>query len=206
VTFVVIDVETTGGSPGSATLTEVAAARYRAGARVGTFETLVNPGTPIPPFVATLTGITDEMVCGAPDPSDMLPSFLAFAGDAVLVGHNIEFDLGFLNAALIAAQRPAIANPAVDTLPIARLLVHSEVQNCKLVTLASDLQLDHQPSHRALSDVLATADLFHLLITRAAALGVTCLADLADLLAPPREPENELEERSVDGQRGTDLP
>lgn len=181
VTFVVVDVETTGGSPAMSSLTEVAAARYRGGELLGTYQTLVRPDERIPPFITALTGISDAMVVDAPPIGAMLPSFLEFLGGAVVVGHNIRFDLGFLDHALVSTGRDPIANPRVDTLALARRLIRDMVPNCKLGTLAAVLRLPNQPSHRALTDVLATGDLLHALLERAGSYGILGLAELLDL-------------------------
>jgi len=181
VTFCVVDLETTGGTAADGGITEIGAARYRAGELLGTFRTFVNPGCGIPHRVAVLTGITDATVRTAPPPDAVLPTFLEFLGDAVLVGHNVRYDLGYLNAALARDDRPHLANRVVDTLALARRLVRDEVPDCKLATLADRLRLPHRPCHRALDDVLATADLLHLLLERAGRLGVTGLDDLATL-------------------------
>jgi len=181
VTFCVLDLETTGGSPQQCEITEVAAARFRGGECLGTLQTLVNPGCPIPIDITVLTGITETMVYPAPFIADVLPTLVEFIGDAVIVGHNIRFDLSFLNTALQRTERPTLANSSVDTCALARRLLRDEVPNCRLGTLASRLRLDHRPTHRALDDVHATADLLHLLLERAAGLGVMGLDDLLSL-------------------------
>ncbi len=181
VTFVVVDVETTGGSPASASLTEVAAARYRGGELLGTYQTFVRPDERIPPFITALTGISDAMVADAPRVGEMLPSFLEFVGGAVLVGHNLRFDLSFLDHALASTGRERLANRTVDTLALSRRLIRDMVDNCKLGTLAAALRLPHQPSHRALTDVLATGDLLHALLERAGSFGIVGLEELLDL-------------------------
>ena len=89
VTFVVVDLETTGGSPQSCEITEIGAVKVRAGERLGEFQTLINPGVPIPPFISVLTGISNSMVAESPQLAVALPAFLEFAGpDSVLVAHN----------------------------------------------------------------------------------------------------------------------
>jgi DNA polymerase-3 subunit epsilon len=181
VTFCVIDLETTGGSAANCGITEIGAAKFRGGECLGTFQTLVNPGCAIPPQITVLTGITQSMVMPAPRIEAVLPSLLEFIGDAVIVGHNIRFDMSFVQAALERDERPRLRNQSVDTVALARRLVRDEVPNCKLGTLAERLRLDHRPSHRALDDVLATGDLLHLLIERAGRLGVTGLDDLISL-------------------------
>ncbi len=182
VTFCVIDLETTGGDRGNDFITEVGAVKVRGGEHLGTFQTLVNPGKAIPPMISVLTGLTDVLVAQAPRIETVLPSLLEFIGpQSVIVGHNVRFDLGFLNAALLRSDRPTLANTSVDTVALARRLVRDEVRNCALGTLARQFRLPHQPTHRALDDALATVDLLHLLIERAAGWGVKGLDDLTSV-------------------------
>ncbi len=181
VTFCVIDFETTGSSPEDDRITEIGAAKYRGGECIGTFQTLVNPGCTIPPFITILTGITEAMVLPAPRIESLLGTLTHFIGDAVIVAHNARFDVSFLNAALVRDDREPLNNPIIDTVPLARRLVRDEVKDCKLGTLASHFRLPHQPSHRALDDALATGDLLHLLLERAAGFGVLGLDDLVGL-------------------------
>ena len=181
VTFTVIDLETTGGSPATCKITEVGAVKVRGGECLGTFQTLVNPGVAIPPEIVVLTGITEAMVRPAPTIDAVLPQLLEFAGASVLVGHNFRFDTSFLDAALLAEHYPRLSHARVDTCSLARRLVRDEVPNCQLGTLARRLRLAHQPTHRALDDALATADLLHYLLERAAGLGVLGLDDLIAL-------------------------
>ncbi|MGA0877842.1 MAG: DEDD exonuclease domain-containing protein [Ilumatobacteraceae bacterium] len=181
VTFCVIDFETTGSSAEADRITEIGAAKYRGGECLGTFQTLVNPGCAIPPFITILTGITEAMVLPAPRIESLLGSLTHFIGDAVIVAHNARFDVSFLNAALVRDGREPLNNSVVDTVPLARRLVRDEVRDCKLGTLAAHFRLPHQPSHRALDDALATGDLLHLLLERAAGFGVLGLDDLLGL-------------------------
>ena len=181
VTFVVLDLETTGGTAADGGITEIGAVRYCAGERLGTFQTFVNPGCSIPRQITLLTGITQAMVAPAPPADAVLPTLLEFIGDAVIVGHNVRYDVGYLNGALERSGRPRLTNRIVDTLRLARRLVRDEVPNCKLSTLAQRLRLPNQPAHRALADALATADLLHLLLERAGRLGVCGLDDLLSL-------------------------
>src|SRR3954454_16929763 len=181
VTFVVVDLETTGGSPGDDAITEIGAVKLRGGECLGTFATLVNPGRDIPPTITFLTGITHSMVMTAPSIASVLPAFLEFARDCVIVGHNIRFDLAFLDAAIRRHGYPRLSQPSVDTCGLARPLVRDEVPNCKLGTLAERFRLGHKPTHRALDDALATGDLLHVLLERAGSLGVLGLDDLLSL-------------------------
>jgi DNA polymerase III subunit epsilon len=190
VTFCVVDLETTGASPADCTITEVGAAKFQGGECLGTFQTLVNPGVAIPPFITLLTGITQAMVGPAPPIREVMPALLEFVGRSVLVGHNVRFDISFLDAALLAGDRGRLGLPTVDTVALARRLVgeDDDVFDCRLGTLATRFGLPHQPTHRALDDVLATADLLHLLLERAGPLGVTALDDLLRLPAVTRRP------------------
>jgi DNA polymerase III subunit epsilon len=178
VTFCIVDLETTGGSPQDSAITEVGAVKVRRGEVLGTFQTLVNPGCPVPAFIRLLTGITDELVASAPSIESVLPSFIEFAGSSVLVAHNARFDVSFLNRALERHSYPRLVNRVIDTALLARKTLAGEVPNNKLETLARHLRCAHQPSHRAYTDALATTDLLHHLIERVAGFGVTTLEDL----------------------------
>ncbi len=180
-TFCVLDLETTGGSRNDDMITEIGAVKVRGGECLGTFHTLVNPGRAIPPQITVLTGLTDAIVHDAPRIETVLGSLVDFLGDAVFVAHNASFDLGFVRAALARDHRNEYRPTVVDTAALARRLLRDEVPNCKLGTLASRLRLDHTPTHRALDDALATTDLLHLLLERAAGLGVLGLDDLVSL-------------------------
>ena len=183
VTFCVLDIETTGGDRNSDLITEIGMVKVRGGECLGTLQSLVNPGRAIPPMITVLTGITESMVVRAPAIDAVLPAMIEFLADAVVVGHNVGFDMAFINAALCRRGDPEIPNPVIDTLPLARRLIRDEVPDCRLGTLASRFRLDHRPSHRALDDALATTDLLHFLLERAAGLGVL---GLDDLIALPR--------------------
>jgi DNA polymerase III subunit epsilon len=181
VTFCVLDLETTGGSPRDCAITEIGAVKYRGGDLLGTFQTLVDPGLPIPPLITVLTGITEAMLVEAPDIGTALPTFLEFIGNAVIVGHNIRFDMSFLNAAAALHGYPPMSNDTVDTAGLGRRLVREEVRNMRLQTLAAHFRSPVTPIHRALDDARATAHVLHGLLERAGSLGVTNLDDLLQL-------------------------
>ena len=110
-TFVVVDLETTGGRASGDggnvdAITEIGAVKVRGGAVLGELATLVDPGRSIPPQIVELTGITSAMVHDAPKIDTVLPAFLEFARGAVLVAHNAGFDIGFLRAAAEHCQIP----------------------------------------------------------------------------------------------------
>ena len=125
----------------------------------------------------------------APRIENVLRALLDFVRDAVIVGHNVRFDLSFLNTALSANHYPTFSNRVVDTCCLARRLVRAEVANCKLSTLSAHFGFANQPTHRALDDVRATADLLHVLLERASGFGVLGLDDLIELPAINRHPQ-----------------
>jgi DNA polymerase III subunit epsilon len=178
-TFVVVDLETTGGAAGTDAITEIGAVKVRGGIVLGEFATLVNPGTEITSFITVLTGISNSMVLQAPSIASVLPAFLEFAGGAVLVAHNAPFDIGFLKAACVELNRPWPKPAVVDTAVLARrVLSRDEVPNCKLATLARFFATATVPNHRALSDARATVDVLHGLLERLGPLGVHSLPEL----------------------------
>ncbi|MDQ1288448.1 MAG: polymerase subunit epsilon [Actinomycetota bacterium] len=179
VTFVVVDLETTGRSPSEAGITEIGAVKVRGGERLGEFSTLVNPGTPIPAFISVLTGITDAMVATAPRIGEALASFLEFSRDCVFVAHNAPFDISFLQAACTGTGQAWPSARVVDTVRLARHVVtREEAPNRKLGTLARLFGSPVAPDHRALTDARATVDVLHALLDRVGNLGVTSLEEL----------------------------
>ena len=186
VTFVVIDLETSGSSPAAgAGITEIAAVKVHGGEIIGEFRTFINPGGPIPAFITVLTGITDAMVLRAPGIAEIFPSLLEFIGspaESVVVAHNAPFDLGFLKAAALSLGYIWPSYPVVDTARIARYVVtKDEVPNFKLATLAGFFGATTTPNHRALDDARATVDVLHGIIERLGSFGVTTLAELSHL-------------------------
>ncbi len=184
VTFVVVDLETTGGSPADCSITEIGAVKVRGGEVLGEFQTLVNPGTPIPAFISVLTGITDTMVAGSPRIEAALPAFLEFSAGTVLVAHNAGFDISFLKAAASRVGAPWPSPRVVDTVHLARQLVtRDEAPNHRLSSLAVLFGASTTPDHRALHDARATVDVLHGLIGRVGSLGVHTLEELCDYSA-----------------------
>jgi DNA polymerase-3 subunit epsilon len=181
VDFVVVDLETTGGSPaGGAEITEIGAVRVRAGEVQGELATLVRPRASIPAFIAVLTGITDAMVAGAPGVAGVLPTFLEFARGSVLVAHNAPFDLGFLRAAAADLGLEWPAFPVLDTARLARrVLTRDEAPDCRLATLARLFRTASTPNHRALADARATVEVLHGLLERVGSLGVQTWEELS---------------------------
>ena len=180
VTFCVVDLETTGGSVDAGSMiTEIGAVKVRGGEVQGEFQTLVNPRTAIPPFIAVLTGISNSMVAGAPGIESALPAFLEFATGCVLVAHNAPFDVGFLRHFAAQQELPWPAFEVVDTAKLARRVVtRDDAPNCKLASLARAFRSASVPDHRALSDARATVDVLHGLMERLGGLGVQTLEEL----------------------------
>jgi len=188
-TFVIVDLETTGGRsrPGPDgyfdAITEIGAVKVRGGEVIGEFATLVDPQRAIPPQIVELTGITTAMVRDAPAISAVLPMFLEFARGAVLVAHNAGFDVGFLRA---AAGRCGIDWPRPEVLCTVKLarrvLSREEAPSVRLSALARLVGSATEPTHRALDDARATVDVLHALIERVGNQGVTTYPDLRSYL------------------------
>ncbi|MGA9610896.1 MAG: exonuclease domain-containing protein, partial [Mycobacterium sp.] len=164
-TFVVVDLETTGGRMTARdglvadAITEIGAVKVRGGVVLGEFATLVDPQRSIPPQIVQLTGITTAMVCDAPTIAAVLPMFLEFARGAVLVAHNAQFDTGFLRAAAdqcgISWSRPQV----LCTVQLARrVLSREEAPSVRLAALARLFAIASEPTHRALDDARATVE------------------------------------------------
>jgi DNA polymerase III epsilon subunit family exonuclease len=163
--FVVVDVEATGAKTPPNRLIELGAYRIRGGKVVDKFVTLVNPEIPIPRFVATLTGISNEMVKGAPVFADVAPKWLDFVSDSVLIAHNAPFDTSFLNHE-ISRVYPGhrMMNPHLCTVRLSRRAL-PDLSNHRLDTIATHFSIPIASRHRAGSDALATAEIFILLLT-----------------------------------------
>ncbi len=158
--FVVFDVETTGSKRPPCRVVEIGLCRVSAGRIVAELETLVNPCAPIPPFISTLTGITDEMVSSAPHFAEVAGRLLDFIGSAVLVAHNAAFDVSFLNheIAQVYSGRK-LFNPHLCTVSLARRVV-PDLANHRLHTVAEHFSVPLLRRHRAFDDARATAEVF----------------------------------------------
>lgn len=182
-TFVVFDLETTGGKAGSDGITEIGAVKVRGGQVLGEFATLVDPGRAIPPQIVSLTGITQAMVSNAPALDEVLPAFLEFAAGSVLVAHNAPFDTGFLRAACAQHGYHWPKQSVVCTVRLARrVLDRQDTPSCRLSALAELFGASTMPTHRALDDAKATVDVLHALLERVGSVGVQSLEELLDYL------------------------
>jgi DNA polymerase-3 subunit epsilon len=179
--FSVVDIETTGSVAGRDGLTEIAVVQVAEG-RIGrTWRSFVNPCAPIPMFISQLTGISDDMVANAPPIGDLLPTIVERIGDAILVGHNVRFDAGFIDFELRRHGHRSLKNPKVDTLTLARRTI-AQVANYKLGTLTRELGFDVERHHRALADATATAELLVHCIKRLEDCGVFTYGALLEFL------------------------
>ena len=154
--FVVTDVETTGFSPKTERLVEVAAVRVEDGEVTGRFESLMNPERSIPGRATQVHGITTGMVYEAPPEDEVLPRYRAFLGEGVLTAHNLNFDRGFLNAAFERQNQPTLTGDTLCTLRLARRLLPG-LDSHKLGALARFYELSTKGQHRALADAQITA-------------------------------------------------
>ncbi len=196
-TFVVIDLETTGGAPHlGAAITEIGAVKIKAGEVIQEFNTFVNPEHPVPLYITELTGINDLMLAGAPTTYEVFPSLIEFLGDhqsTVLVAQNAPFDLSFLKYAASISKFPWPNFPVLDTAIIARkVLSRDEVPNCRLGTLAEFFGTSTTPNHRALDDARATVDVFHGLLERLGSIDIYTLEELMNFgkrVKRPKSPE-----------------
>jgi DNA polymerase-3 subunit alpha (Gram-positive type) len=179
--FVVFDLETTGAKAPPCRITEIGAYRIRAGVITDEFHTLVNPETSIPPFITSLTGISDSMVKDAPRFGEIAADFMEFIGDSVLVAHNAVFDMRFLNHEVGRVYEDyRLANPCLCTVQLSRKLL-PDIENHKLKTVAQHYQISLVNHHRASDDARATAEIFLRLMGLMATAGVQDFAGVRKL-------------------------
>ena len=158
-TFVIFDIETTGLAKEKEKITEIGAIKLVDGKIVDRFSTFVNPEKPISAEITKLTGITDEMVTDAPTIAEILPAFLAFCGDAIIVAHNANFDMGFIRVAAERYCNCEVNNTVVDTVELSRALL-PELGRHKLNIVCDHLGIVLKGHHRAVNDAEATAEMF----------------------------------------------
>ncbi|CAN2238499.1 DnaQ DNA polymerase III, epsilon subunit and related 3'-5' exonucleases [actinobacterium SCGC AAA044-D11] len=183
ITFIVLDLETTGASPtNGCAITEIGAIAVRGGDVLEEFSTFVNPQVALPEYIINLTGITDEMLTGAPLIDEVYPDFIEFIDrhkDVHLVAHNAPFDIGFLKAAAATLSHDWPKYEVIDTVKLARRVIdRSEIANYKLGTLSQFFDTEALPNHRALDDVKTTVEVLHRLIERLAGFEVFNISQL----------------------------
>ncbi len=183
-TFCVVDLETTGTRAAADRIVEVGAVRIEALEIQASFERLVDPGVPLPLAVQALTGIAPSALRGRIGIGPVLDELLAFSGDAVLVAHNARFDCAFLDAELLRTGGARLACPVLDTVLLARRLL-PPAGSVALGALADRLGTNVRPTHRALPDAQATAEILLMLLGEARRRGAGTLSDLLRIGGPP---------------------
>jgi len=177
--FAVVDVETTGMRAGATDrITEIAVVVVHGTRREVVFESLINPGRPIPPAICAITRITNEMVRQAPCFAEVADLVLAALAGRVFVAHNARFDWGFVSAEIRRARDIALDGPQLCTVRLARRLVKG-VRSCGLDNLTQHFGFANPARHRAAGDALVTADLLQHLLRLAREEGAATLQDLA---------------------------
>jgi DNA polymerase III subunit epsilon len=182
--IVVFDLETTGLSARRDRICEIGAVRVKALEVADTFETLVQPGVALSPTITRLTGLQDAELRGAPRPELAIRRFLAFTGDAPLGAHNARFDVGFVDCAIERLTGRRIAAPVIDTVWLARRLLHRRSERFSLRQLSHFFGTSCEPCHRALPDAVATAEILVALLGLAQERGARTLAEVVELAAP----------------------
>ena len=161
--FVVVDIETTGLDCYFDSIIEICAVKYEGGSISSTYSTLVNPRVEISSFIEDLTGISNSMLQNAPFIEDVLPDFVSFVSDHIIIGHNVNFDINFLyDACMMHLNRP-LTNSFVDTMRIFRKL-HPELDHHRLSDMVSYYHVNDIPSHRAEADCIATSSCYKALL------------------------------------------
>ena len=153
--FVVLDVETTGLKPRHHRITEIAIIRVSASGDELVWSTLVNPERRVPRQISRLTGIDNQMVAAAPRFVSIAPTVQQLVGDLLIVGHNVSFDIGFLNAELVRCGHPKLINQSLDTLALADALIPN-LRRLSLTEVARHLGVGQSEAHRASADAVAT--------------------------------------------------
>ena len=160
--YVLVDIETTGLSPIQDDIIEIGAIKVVNNKMIDTYNQLIKIDRQLSPFITNLTGITNEMLKFGKVPIDVLTEFVNFVGSNVIIGHNVNFDLGFLNNKCRKYLDYNLNNDYVDTMFLARRLVPNSV-NYKLGTLAKLFNISYEGTHRELKDVEITYEVYNCL-------------------------------------------
>jgi DNA polymerase III subunit epsilon len=176
-TFVAFDYETTGLHPAVDRIVEFGAVRFTIGRELGEFGELANPGIPINPDASRVSGITTDMLLGRPSVEAVLPRFMEFAGPAILVAHNAEFDTGFLRAELQRAGLPTVQNLIIDTQALARKAFPGK-KSYSLQNLVEMLGIPANNAHRARDDARQCMRIFEHCVEALSFMGDLPLADV----------------------------
>lgn len=172
-TLVSFDIETTGLDPKRDSVIEIGAVKFRGSRVEDTYSSLINPGSPLPPLIESLTGISDAMLAGAPRFQRVLPDIEAFVGDCPILGHSVRFDVGFMNRWNLFKD-----NETLDTFDLASVMLPT-ASRYNLVSLAQALQIPVLTSHRALDDAETTRQVFLRLFDQILALPFPLLEEIS---------------------------
>lgn len=159
ISFTAFDFETTGLHAGIDKIVEFGAVQFQDGKQTGSFEALCNPGIPIHPDAARVSGITDDMVAAEPSVQTVLARFIDFVGDSVLIAHNAQFDMGFLRAALLEFGLADMKNLVIDTQVLAKKAFPGQ-KSYSLQNLIAFLGIPPNTAHRAKDDAYMCMKLF----------------------------------------------
>lgn len=187
--FIIFDIETTGLSPATCGITEIGAVRYKGGEVVEEFDTFVDPAMPIPPDITRLTGITDEMVKGAPSEAEAVKKFLDFAGKNMLVAHNASFDMGFIRKVAQENNIP-LPNPYLDTVALSRH-INTDLSRHNLDALRKYFNLGEFNHHRACDDCKMLAQIFDCMVMKMEPDGVHTVDDLEREMSQHADPKKQ---------------
>ncbi len=177
VTFVALDFETTGLYPERDSIIEFGAVRFKGRDVLGTFEALVTPATEYSTEAMAISGISAEMLLGKPAIGAVMPDFVSFLGDAVLVAHNAPFDIGFLRATCQRLSLAALGNRIVDTQVLAQKALPRQ-KSYSLQNLAAGLGIESGNAHRALDDARTCMKLFWACVEAMSFMGELTLAEV----------------------------
>lgn len=195
--YTVVDLETTGLSPSCDEIIECAAIRVRGGRIVEEFQSLIHPSIPVSEFIAELTGITNEMLDGQPDIAEILPGFIDFIGDDVILGHNIGFDINFIYDTVNRILDRVFGNDFVNTVRVAKKAVPG-LSHYRLSDLCAHFGIDSSAAHRALNDCRMTHAIYQRMC--ASFSSESAFQDLFERKASGKSPCRKLDARMIVAQ------
>ena len=158
--YVLVDIETTGLSPRTDEIIEIGAIKVKENKIVDTFDTLLKIDDYLNPFITKLTGITNDMLEEGIEQQEALEGFVEFAGNEIIMGHNVNFDINFIYDKCESYLDYYLSNDFVDTMRIAKHILPN-VRNYKLGTLADYFDVDYRNAHRGLKDVEITYEVYN---------------------------------------------
>lgn len=176
-TFTAFDFETTGLNPATDRIIELGAVKFRGSDIVGEYQALVDPEIPLESGASEITGITAQMIAGQPKVREVLPQFLDFLGDSILVAHNAGFDIAFLRSALQTTDLEPVKNPLIDTQILAQK-AYPRQKSYSLQNMVEFLGLPPNNAHRALDDAVMCMKLFNACVQELSFMGEITLGEV----------------------------